>query len=150
MFVEELVELVLPPLPPPLPVSESSTAVPGTSSVIGLSPRATAGISAMKTSAAAAGRSRLPNELDMTSSQIEGFFRADQPRRAIRGLMQIAELHATRNFGGISARTSASLTRLNGQSARTRVTDQSIGSEEERSESWPGQVELFVSPATVK
>src|SRR3954452_16109146 len=64
--------------------------------------------------------------------------------------MQIAELHATRNFGGISARTSASLTRLNGQSARTRVTDQSIGSEVERSESWPGQVELFVSPATVK
>src|SRR5436190_923212 len=71
MFVDEVVELVLPPLPPPPPVSESSTAVPGTSSVIGLSPRATAGTSAMRTSAAAAGTSRLPNEPDMSSPQIE-------------------------------------------------------------------------------
>src|SRR3954451_9322612 len=82
MFVDEVVELVLPPFPPPPPVFESSTAVPGTSSVIGLSPRATAGISAMKTSAAAAGRSRLPNELDMSSSQIEmDFPRGPTPPR---------------------------------------------------------------------
>src|SRR3954453_8312987 len=99
MFVDEVVELVLPPFPPPPPVFESSTAVPGTSSVIGLSPRATAGISAMRTSAAAAGTSRLPNELDMSSPQIEMDFPYGPLRRTVAGLMQIAELHATRNFG---------------------------------------------------
>ena len=68
MFVDDVVELVLPPFPPPpLLDCDSSTAVFGTSWIIVSAP-ASVGTSAARKSAHANDATRLPNDLDMCPS----------------------------------------------------------------------------------
>src|SRR5436190_23450563 len=68
MFVAELAELPFPPFPPPPPLVAllNRTAVPGTSSITPLSPRATAGTTTIDNAAASKDSARrLPTILRM-------------------------------------------------------------------------------------